>query len=51
MRKRSDNAVRGKKEAEVIAAECMDAIAEISSGKLLVPSNCEKKTNLCFLPI
>jgi hypothetical protein len=36
MRKRADNAVRGKKEAEAIAAECMDDIAEITSGKRIV---------------
>lgn len=34
MRKRADSASKGKEEAEAIAQECMEDIAEISSGKL-----------------
>lgn len=33
MRKRADSASKGKEEAEAIALECMEDIAEISSGK------------------
>lgn len=34
MRKRADSASKGKEEAELIAQECMQDIAEISSGKV-----------------
>lgn len=34
MRKRADSASKGKEEAEAIAQECMQDIAEISSGKI-----------------
>lgn len=35
MRKRADSASKGKEEAEVIALECMEDIAEISSGNVV----------------
>lgn len=35
IRKRLDNAEDGAQEAEVIAFECMDEIAEITSGKMM----------------
>lgn len=35
MRKRADSASKGKEEAEAIALECMEDIAEISSGKVV----------------
>lgn len=36
MRKRADSASKGKEEAEAIALECMEDIAEISSGIVVV---------------
>ena len=36
MRKRVDGANKGKEEVEAIALECMEDIAEISSGKLVL---------------
>lgn len=50
MRKRADSASKGKEEAEAIALECMDDIAEISSGNIVVvleKSRPNTKSHIC----
>lgn len=48
MRKRADSASKGKDEAEAIAQECMQDIAEISSGKQQFMKKGLKKKKMAF---